>query len=207
MLKKKEAFKLELMGLTRLLIIVTGILVGILVSLIIVYNYTETSAIVELTVASKEKSEWLESEFKSDTINKPDIVKSETDGSLRLKAGKGRAIGPNIKFMPKWRAFGWFTARDFVQWDVNVAKAGKYKVLLEWSVSDKEAGKEFLLEANGRKLVGVVPPSGSWETFKIAAIGNIKLKAGKQIIAFKSKKYFNKGAILDLREIRLVPLN
>jgi len=74
---------------------------------------------------------------------------------------------------------------------------------LEWSVSDEEAGKEFLLEAKDRQITGIEWPSGSWKTYKTAAIGNIQLDAGNQKIVFKANKHFDKGAILDLRQITL----
>ncbi len=141
--------------------------------------------------------------LKADTINKPELVRSEADGVLRLTAQNGKAIGPDIKYMPEWRAFGWFTDADRIEWDVDVAKTGEYEALLEWSVSNEEAGKEFLLEAKAQKLTGTVAPSGSWETFKTEKVGSIKLEAGRQKIVFRSNKHFNKGAILDFREVRL----
>jgi hypothetical protein len=143
-----------------------------------------------------------------DTIkNRPELVRSTTGGILRLTAGNGHAIGPHIKYMPEWRAFGWFTALDRIEWNVEVKKAGVYKVQLEWSVSDEEAGKDFLIETGRQSLTGIVAPSGSWETFKIEDIGKIKLKVGKQKIVFKPKKHFDKGALLDFRELKLIRLN
>ena len=139
----------------------------------------------------------------ADTVNKPGLVKAQTDGSFLLTAENGKPIGPDIKYMPEWRAFGWFTAADKVEWDVDVTNTGEYEVHLEWSVSDEEAGKEFLLEAKDQQLTGVVGKSGSWETFKNANIGTIKLSAERQKIIFKSKTKFDKGALLDLRQIKL----
>ena len=141
-----------------------------------------------------------------DTINKPRLVQPAADASLLLTAQNGAAIGPDIKYMPEWRAFGWFTAADRVEWDVDVKTAGEYEAFLEWSVSDEEAGKEFLLEAKDQKLIGTVGKSGSWETYKIEKVGVIKLDAGLQKISFRSNQHFDKGAILDLREIKLVPV-
>ena len=105
--------------------------------------------------------------------------------------------------MPEWAAFGWFTSEDRVDWHVDVEKSGNYEVILEWSVSDEEAGKEFLLQAKGQKLTGMVAPSGSWETFKVEKVGSINLRAGRQKIVFRANKHFDKGALLDLREIKL----
>ena len=140
----------------------------------------------------------------ADTVNKPELVTAQADGSLLLTAEKGKPIGPEIKYMPEWRAFGWFTAADRVEWDVNVIHPGDYEVELEWSVSNEEAGKEFLLEAKDDRLTGVVGQSGSWETFRNEKVGKIKLSADNQKIVFRSKTKFDKGALLDLRQIKLV---
>lgn len=141
----------------------------------------------------------------ADSVNLPQQVNAEADGTLRLTAAKGKGVGPDIKFMPEWRAFGWFTAKDKVEWEVSAPKAGDYDVELDWSVADEDAGKEFLLEANGEKLTGIIVTTGSWETYKKAMVGKIKLREGLQTVAFKSNKDFDKGAILDLRELKLTP--
>ncbi|MBX3238325.1 MAG: hypothetical protein KIT80_06030 [Chitinophagaceae bacterium] len=134
------------------------------------------------------------------------IVQPGSDGSFLLSAENGKAIGPNIKYMPEWKAFGWFSNTDLVEWQVNVKKEGSYNAELEWSVSDEEAGKEFVLETQTGKLTGLVERSGSWETYKTKEIGFIKLDPGKQKIVFKPYKDFDStGALLDLRSIKLTP--
>jgi hypothetical protein len=82
--------------------------------------------------------------------NVPKVV--EVNGSTLLKAEEARAIGPEIKYMPEWKAFGWFTEADKVEWDVHVTENGKYDVYLDWAVSDQEALKPFVLEASTRSV-------------------------------------------------------
>lgn len=140
-----------------------------------------------------------------DTINAPRIVSSGSDGSLLLTAETGKGLGPAIKYMPEWKAFGWFTSEDSVVWDIDVKNGGQYEVELEWSVDDGEAGKEFLLRTAKNQLTGKVGKSGSWETFKKTNIGEINLDAGPQQIVFKSNQSFSKdSALLDLRSLKLV---
>lgn len=142
----------------------------------------------------------------ADRVNAPSLVKSGKVGSIQLTANNGKAIGPDIKYMPEWRAFGWFTAVDRVEWDVDVEETGNYSVDLEWAVSDEEAGKEFLLQSKDQQLTGIVEKSGSWETFKKAPVGSIHLEAGVQKLVFRSNKNFDKGAMLDFRAMELVRL-
>ena len=149
--------------------------------------------------------EFSHSMIKQEAVPGQGIVLPEADGSLRLSAEKGRAIGPNIKYMPEWKAFGWFTGKDMVEWEVK-GKSGNYDVYMEWSVSDKEAGKPFLLRVAGQRLKGKVETTGSWETFRTMKIGKVHLRSGNSKVVFKPAVDFDKGAILDLREIKLVPV-
>lgn len=141
-----------------------------------------------------------------DSINIPKITYAGGYGELVLHAINGKGIGPEIEYMPEWEAFGWFTGKDYVEWDVETNRSGSYMVELEWSVSDNEAGKGFILEAGDETLRGKIGKSGSWEIFKKKNIGQIHLKKGYQKIIFKPSGNFEKGALLDLRKIKLTPL-
>ncbi len=137
--------------------------------------------------------------------NMPQLVRADANGVLSLTAENGKGIGPDIKYMPEWHAFGWFTAKDSVVWEIAPERGGTYEVWLDWSVSDKEAGKEFVLEIGQERIVGKVEKSGSWETFQHKSIGKVSLNPGYAKLVFKSAENFEQGALLDLKEIRLVP--
>src|SRR5690606_18389109 len=126
----------------------------------------------------------------ADSINLPQIVRPGQDGSLVLNARHGKGVGPDIKYMPEWNAFGWFTGKDLVEWDVEANQAGSYEVLMEWSVSDQEAGKEFVLITDGEQLKRKVSRTGSWETFKREPIGRIALTKGYNKVIFKAAVAF-----------------
>ncbi len=108
--------------------------------------------------------------------------------------------------MPEWKAFGWFDTEDQALWKVKIEKAGRYDVYFEWSVSDKEAGKAFILRAGKKKLKGTVGKTGSWFTYKKEKIGSIRLSSGIQQITLKSGSKREKGSLFDLREVELVPV-
>lgn len=136
--------------------------------------------------------------------NRPTRIDKNIKGAYHLTAAKGKAIGPDIKFMPEYQAFGWFTSKDRVEWEVDAKKTGDYQVDIIYSVDNAEAGKEFILTSPTSQLVGKVLPSGNWETYKTLKAGKIHLNQGVQKIVFKSKTQFRAGgAILDLREIVL----
>ena len=140
-----------------------------------------------------------------DSINIPQITYSGENGKIALEAINGRGIGPKIEYMPEWRAFGWFTGEDRVEWDVEVERAGKYNVEMEWSVSDQDAGNEFVIESGTRQLKGKVGKTGSWETFKSLHVGEIELSKGYHRIVFRPATEFKGGGMLDLRRLVLTP--
>lgn len=131
-------------------------------------------------------------------------VEAAADGSIALTASAARGIGAKIKLMPKWKAFGWFMDADQAEWLVDVPKAGTYDVFLEWSVGDDSAGNPYSFNVAKQAVTGKVEKTGSWETFKKAKIGQLTLEAGLQFAAFKPAGNF-KNALLDLRQVRLVP--
>jgi neutral ceramidase len=136
--------------------------------------------------------------------NNGNSVSGKDEHVILLTAENGKPIGPEIKYMKEWKAFGWFTAKDRAEWEVDVEKGGDYNVFMEWSVDDKEAGKQFLLETKSSQLIGEVGKTGSWEIFKTQNVGVVKLEKGDQKIIFRANSDFKEGALLDLRQLRLV---
>ena len=140
------------------------------------------------------------------TVERALVLRHGSDGRFTLPARRGHDIGPSISFMPQWNSFGKFGSDDRVEWHVDVAKGGEYEVWLEWSVSDAEAGKPFVLEVKGDTLAGKVQKTGSLETFKNEMIGHIRLKSGEQDVVFRpGSKFGEDHELLDLREITFVP--
>lgn len=134
------------------------------------------------------------------------IVRALPDGSLLLHAEDGRAIGTEIEYMPEWQAYGWFTSKDRVEWDVEVERADTFDVFLEWSVSDEQAGKPYLFIAGDQELSGRVEKTGGWLTYDIKNIGRVTLESGTYTMSFKPDSEFpDTDALLDLRGVYLVP--
>ncbi|MFC4874735.1 hypothetical protein [Negadavirga shengliensis] len=93
-------------------------------------------------------------------LNIPEIARPSTDNEILLTAENGKGIGPNIQYMPEWNAFGWFTAKDQVVWDIELPQGGDYEVWMEWSVSDEESGKDYVISVGDQKITGTVGKSG-----------------------------------------------
>lgn len=146
-------------------------------------------------------------EYNPTYVSNPQVTKNESDGRLVLHAQAGVGVGPKIKYMPEWAAFGWFTEADYIKWDADVTKAGTYDVFMEWSISDGAAGNPYFLEANGKELLtGIVKTSGGWEDFKEEKIGTVTLEEGKQEFVFKPDAKREKIGMMDLRRLEFIPV-
>ncbi|HTE24270.1 neutral/alkaline non-lysosomal ceramidase N-terminal domain-containing protein [Flavitalea sp.] len=144
---------------------------------------------------------------KRDTINSLELIQASPNSSVYLTASKAESTGPTIKYMPEWKAFGWFNTPDTARWDLQVSKKASYEVYLEWSVSDKESGKTFLFESGSKKIKGVIGKTGSWFTYRKEKIGTIQLTAGLHKLVFRSAPSSKRGVMFDLRQIILIPSN
>jgi hypothetical protein len=139
-------------------------------------------------------------------VNRRERVESGEDGSYHLSAWLAGSEGSRIKYMPEWKAFGWFDVKDQAIWEVNIKKGGKYDVYLEWSVSDAAAGKSFVLTAGNKKIRSKVRKTGSWFTYHTKKIGALRLTEGIETFVLKSGSGKEEGSMFDVREIRLVPV-
>jgi hypothetical protein len=175
------------------------------------YYYDKPSPFAEVVedIIVKAVHELLPTEYTAarPTANIPEVVRPDGDGSILLRAETARAIGPDIKYMTEWKAFGWFSEADRTEWDVEVKSKGKYDLYVDWSVSDDSAGKPIIVEAGTQRVNWTVGTTGSWFTYRLENIGSLRLSAGSNKVVFKASPQSKKGALLDLRTIRLVPVN
>ena len=124
--------------------------------------------------------------------------------TISLEAKNGKGIGPRIKYMPEWEAFGWFNESDRIEWDVEVTTAGIYDVYLEWSAEGGVVGNPYVLKAGKSSIKSKVETTGSWEVFKEKQIGEIKLKKGKVKLIIRPDKKVKKGGYFDVRKLTLI---
>ncbi|MBO9619870.1 MAG: neutral/alkaline non-lysosomal ceramidase N-terminal domain-containing protein [Niabella sp.] len=137
--------------------------------------------------------------------NRQELIQPEADGSYRLASWLAGTEGSRIKYMPEWKAFGWFDAKDKAIWQVNIIKAGKYDVWLDWAVSDANAGKLVEVTAGNKKIKSKTDKTGSWFTYRTKKAGAIQLPQGTIKIELRSGNAKEQGSMFDVRELRLVP--
>jgi hypothetical protein len=132
-------------------------------------------------------------------------VRAGGDGALVLSPANAEIYGPTLVLEEKYGNLGYWTSeQDHATWSVEVARAGKYAVWLDWACEEGSAGKTFLLEARPNQLTGKVASTGGWDTYRQARVGEIVLPAGRHRLTFRSAgRIFT--PLIDLKSIKLVP--
>ena len=138
--------------------------------------------------------------------NEPRLIEPSGDnGDLRLPASAASIFGPSLVFESNYGNLGfWSNIDDRAQWHIEVPAAGRYDVYLDWAVPDGTANNPYVLQIGDSQLTGQVASTGSWDQYQQARIGNLTLKAGKQIAVFRAAAAPS-NCLLDLREICIVP--
>ncbi len=137
--------------------------------------------------------------------NAPSLIEPKTDGSLSLLAANCKIFGDTLVFENEYRNLGyWNSDSDRAVWSLNATREGNYDVWFDWALSPDQPGNTFRLEAGAAVLSASVSPTDSWDDYKKAKLGAIRLQAGRQTVELRAEPPM-KGALLDLREIRLVP--
>src|SRR5262249_14073705 len=137
--------------------------------------------------------------------NHPELVRPAADGALHLLSANCEVYGTTLILEKQYGNLGyWSSADDHAIWSVEVGRAGKYAGWLDWACADDSAGNAYVLQAGGQRLTGTVRGTGDWDTYRQARVGAITLAAGRQRLVFRSAGKI-KGALIDLKAIKLVP--
>jgi len=138
--------------------------------------------------------------------NHPEVVRPFVDGSLRLVAISARVYGPSIVLEEKHRNLGyWSSEEDYAAWSFDGAQEREYRVILYYACDDGVAGNNVLVSVAGQTVGGAVKGTGGWDQYGSKDCGVVKLPAGAGELTVRSEGPI-KGALLDLREVRLVPV-
>jgi putative heme-binding domain-containing protein len=139
--------------------------------------------------------------------NHPAVVTPASDGSLLLTAKLSEVYGSTLVLEKTYGNLGWWSSEDdHAIWTVEVPKAGKYEVWLDYACEDKSSGNRWVLTAGTERLTGVVGGTGTWDTYKQLEVGELTLTEGRQRLVFRSVGKVA-GALIDLRMVRLAPKN
>ncbi|MGD9720359.1 MAG: PVC-type heme-binding CxxCH protein [Pirellulales bacterium] len=138
--------------------------------------------------------------------NHPELLKPTTDGTLQLYPTTCEIYGPSIVMERLFKNLGeWGSENDRVVWNVELPKAGRYDVVLNYASPAEDAGNRWLLEAGDQSLTGEVAATGSKDRYQEVPVGQIQLSAGTQQVVLRSAGPI-KGKLMQLGGVLLRPV-
>jgi len=134
-----------------------------------------------------------------------DTVPARPDGSWRLTATTAAVGGPTLRLAADAGVLGWWTStEDEARWTIDVPRAGRYRVRLNFACAAEAAGNVFALSVDSSRLEGQVPATGTWYDQREQDFGEIEIRQGRQVVSLRSAGPLH-GALFDLRAVTLAP--
>ena len=138
----------------------------------------------------------------------PLVAEPGKDGSVLLPAYEAVAHGRLLRYEPQphKNTLGyWADEHDWCEWRFRVDKIGAYKVLLLQGCGTGQGGSTVKILTAGETLEYQVEDTGHFQNFVERTSGRIRVgKAGAYTLEIRVLRKA-KGAVMDVRQVRLVP--
>ena len=138
----------------------------------------------------------------------PRIIGPSAGGRITLAAHDAVTHGENLRYEPqphKNTVGYWSRQEDWCEWHLAVPKAGRYTVEILQGCGKGHGGSEVALVVGVQEIVFTVEETGHFQNFKNRTLGTIELAAGDdQTLALRPRTKAA-GAVMDVRQVRLIP--
>lgn len=143
---------------------------------------------------------------KSFAGNRPEAVRPDPlRAEFSCLPSNAEIYGASLVLEEAGGNLGYWTGEDDVaRWELEVARAGTYEVILEWACPDESAGNAYLLEVGDQRLGGAVQTTGDWHNYARRSIGRVRLEPGRVTVGLRSNGPI-RGALWDVKSLTLRP--
>ena len=143
-------------------------------------------------------------------FNSPAIVRPGADGLIVLPASAASVFGPNLIVEEQFRNLGmWLNENDHAVWTLKLPDRkshDSFDVVFDFACHRNCAGNKLVLSVAGQTLEGRVPSTNRWDRYSTWNVGTLTLPPGaSRLVVFTRSPPVQ--ALIDLRNIRLVPRN
>jgi hypothetical protein len=139
----------------------------------------------------------------------PRIVGSASDGAITLAAHDAVVHGENLRYEPQAHknTVGYWTNKDdWCEWRCYVEQPGKYEVRVLQGCGKGQGGSEVAAEIGDQLLAFTVEDTGHFQNFKERSLGTIALTAPQVHTLQIRPKTKAAAAVMDVRQVRLIPV-
>ena len=171
---------------------------------------------IYFTTAGKQK---VELRFKGDTpivravILRPapegEAIGQALDRSILLHSRDATIHGVKVQYenKPHKNTVGfWVNTSDQVYWDFSVESGGKFDIEIHQGCGRGHGGSQVALVVAGQTNEFTVEDTGHFQNFVPRKVGTVRLAKGDHRFWIKPIKKA-RGAVMDVRRIRLIPVN
>ncbi len=141
-------------------------------------------------------------------VTTPAVSRPGADGVITLSARDAVVHGEKLQFEPlthKNTVGYWVNPSDYAEWSYALDAPGEFEVEILQGCGG-HAGSDVALGFPEGPVPFVVEETGHFQNFVWRKIGRIALKEpGVQVMSLKCQK-LAKGAVMDMRQVRLVPV-
>ncbi|MFN5322306.1 MAG: neutral/alkaline non-lysosomal ceramidase N-terminal domain-containing protein [Planctomycetota bacterium] len=140
--------------------------------------------------------------------NQPLLARPDEDGVITCSASAAEVYGETIVYESNspFRNLGfWSGERDHAVWSVELPKAGRYDLYLDYACNPDTAGNGFVVAGPSGELAGVVESTGAWTEYRWKKVGELQLQPGRQRLTIGFSGPRRGSALMDLRTVVLVP--
>ena len=144
----------------------------------------------------------------SNPAHEPKPLIASADGSVLLHARSAAVHGTVLRYepMPFKDTLGWWgRAEDWPSWSFTLERGGTYEIELLQGCGSGHGGSEVNVEIGDAKVPFRVEETGHFQNFVPRRLGRVTLSAGTHSLALKVQRKQG-GAVMDVRQIRLVPV-
>ena len=136
-------------------------------------------------------------------------IKQAEDGSVELDAHDATVHGVTMQYerKPQKMCLGyWVNPNDWASWTFPIEKPGTFKVELTQGCGAGHGGSEVSLLVGGKSFDFTVEDTGGFQNWKAREIGEVTLEEPGEYRLEVRPKNKAKVAVMDIRRVRLVPV-
>lgn len=129
------------------------------------------------------------------------------DGTVLLHSRSASVHGTVLRYepMPFKDTLGWWArGEDWADWSFEIPRGGTFEIELMQGCGRGSAGSKVEVRVGEQVIPWTVEETGHFQNFVVRHLGRLTLAAGRHTLAVRPVQKVG-GAVMDLRQIRLVP--